>query len=318
MKHHRIVVFFSILLLLVAALMGGSAYLLDYALCPSQAVGRSVDASYRKLLARYPDLREWVDSIRHSGALTDTFIMAHDSLRQHGWLLRAPRATGHTAILVHGYTDSGISMLMLGQLYASWGYNLVLPDLHASGQSEGTAVQMGWKDRLDVLRWVALADSLFADSTHHTQQVLHGISMGAATVMMVSGEQVPEAVKCYVEDCGYTSVWDEFAYELKQQFGLPKFPLLYTASWLCEYRYGWNFKEASALESVKHCHRPMLFIHGDSDDFVPSAMLRPLVLAKPGAKEVFVGRGSAHAHTFKDHRTVYGHRLWSFVHRYIK
>ena len=123
--------------------------------------------------------------------------------------------------------------------------------------SEGNHVQMGWKDRLDVLQWTETADELFgrnhADSiaSRSTKMVVHGISMGAATTMMVSGEvehgqyQQP-FIKCFVEDCGYTSVWDEFRGELKEQFGLPAFPLLHTASWLCRQEYGWDFREASA------------------------------------------------------------------------
>ena len=94
---------------------------------------------------------------------------------------------------------------------------------------------MGWKDRLDVLQWTETADELFGrrhtDSvaSRSTEMVVHGISMGAATTMMVSGEvehgqyQQP-FIKCFVEDCGYTSVWDEFRGELKEQFRPARLP----------------------------------------------------------------------------------------------
>ena len=131
-------------------------------------------------------------------------------------------------------------MLPIGHLYSHHlGYNILLPDLHAHGLSEGDAVQMGWLDRLDVLQWMDTANELFGDST---RMVVHGVSMGAATTMMVSGEELPPYVKCFVEDCGYTSVWDEFKGELKNQFGLPAFPLLDVASWLCKLKYGWSFR----------------------------------------------------------------------------
>ena len=68
--------------------------------------------------------------------------------------------------------------------------------------------------------------------------------MGAATTVCVSGEPQPPFVNCFVEDCGYTSVWDEYAGELKNQFGLPAFPLLHLASWATRLRYGWDFREA--------------------------------------------------------------------------
>ncbi len=67
---------------------------------------------------------------------------------------------------------------------------------------------MGWKDRFDVLRWMDIANDIFGGDT---RMVVHGISMGAATTMMVSGEEQQPYVKCFVEDCGYTSVRDQFA-----------------------------------------------------------------------------------------------------------
>ena len=94
--------------------------------------------------------------------------------------------------------------------------------------------------------------------------------------MMASGEPQRPYVRCFVEDCGYTGVWDEFSKELKSSFGLPAFPLLYTASWLCDLKYGWNFREASSLAQVAKCRLPMLFIHGDADDYVPTWLVRPL------------------------------------------
>ena len=123
--------------------------------------------------------------------------------------------------------------------------------------------------------------------------VVHGISMGAATTMMVSGDVNQEGnlmpfVKCFVEDCGYTSVWDEFRGELKGQFGLPAFPLLHTASLLCQLEYGWNFREASALKQVARCQLPMLFIHGESDTFVPTEMVYSLYKVKPGPKALWI------------------------------
>ena len=71
---------------------------------------------------------------------------------------------------------------------------------------------MGWKDKDDIKQWIDVANNAFGG---HTQMVITGISMGGATTMMTSGETLPQCVKCFVEDCGYTSVWDEFCGELK-------------------------------------------------------------------------------------------------------
>ena len=242
-------------------------------------------------------------------------IRRADGVRLHALYAAAPHPTDRTAVIVHGYTDNAVRMLMIGYLYNhDLGYNILLPDLYYHGRSEGRAIQMGWKDRLDVLRWMQIADSLFGG---HTRQVVHGISMGAATTMMLSGEELPPYVKCFVEDCGYTSVRDQFTKELRGQFGLPAFPLLDVASWLCGLKYGWTFGEASALKQVARCDRPMLFIHGDADDYVPTAMVYPLYEAKPGEKELWVVPGAAHALSYRDNRAEYTRRVGEFVGRYI-
>lgn len=116
--------------------------------------------------------------------------------------------------------------------------------------SEGDYIQMGWKDRKDIIEWIEVGKHLFGE---HTNIVLHGISMGAATVMMTAGDEgLQTNVKCIVEDCGYTSVWEEYEHEMKKRYGLPAFPILYTASWYAEYKVGWSFQEASSINQLKN------------------------------------------------------------------
>lgn len=206
-------------------------------------------------------------------------------------------------------------MFMIGYLYNhDLAFNVLLPDLRDTGQSGGDYIQMGWLDRLDVMQWMQVANQIYGNNT---QMVVHGISMGAATTMMVSGEPQPEFVKCFVEDCGYTSVWDEFSHELKARYGLPKFPLMYTTSWLCRLKYGWSFKEASALKQVAKCYLPMLFIHGDADTFVPTWMVYKLYEAKPQPKELWVVPRATHAKSYKLDTKEYTAKVKQFVDKYI-
>ena len=317
--HRRILT--GILLTVLAAivlLLGASLYMLAYALKPEALETRSRDipGSYTYLYKDYPELQPWVDSLRTAHALRDTLIRSERGESLHALYVRAARPTARTAVIVHGYTDNAVRMLPIGYLYSrQLGYNILLPDLHAHGESEGEAVQMGWLDRLDVQQWIDTANELFGDST---RMVVHGISMGAATTMMVSGERLPAYVKCFVEDCGYTSVWDEFSGELKNQFGLPTFPLLDVTSWLCGLKYGWTFREASALEQVRKCTLPMLFIHGDKDDFVPTWMVHPLYEAKPAPKELWLVPGAAHTVSYKGNKVEYTRRVRDFTDKYIR
>lgn len=207
-----------LLVLIVGICIGGSLYLIDFSLRPENR-GKNMEESEAFMRTEYPQIVPWLDSLQQHHALRDTFITAPDGIRMHAFYARASRPTRRTAIIVHGYTDNAIRMFHIGYLYNhSLDYNILLPDLRYTGLTEGDAIQMGWLDRKDVLQWIDTAPALFGDSL---KAVVHGISMGAATTMMVSGEKTPEYITCFVEDCGYTSVWDQFSKELKGLFGLP-------------------------------------------------------------------------------------------------
>ena len=306
-------------LLAVAALatVGGSFYMLDFSLSPDPRRGDTAPF-YAKAYQRRPDMKPWVDSVRSHGLLRDTFITMDDGRKAHALYLRGDSAHGRTAVVVHGYKDCSITFLYLGRMYhRDFGFNILLPDLNAHGLSDGEAIQMGWKDRQDVERWTEVARTLFATGGDTVSVVVHGVSMGAATTMCLSGDDLPPYVRCFVEDCGYTSVWDEFKHELGEQFGLPAFPLMYTTSALCLMRYGWSFGEASPLAQVAKCHRPMLFIHGAADTFVPTWMVYPLYRAKPQPKELWVAPGSEHARSYIDHTKEYTRHVRDFLKRHF-
>lgn len=308
----------AILIFVLIALFAGSEYMLNFALHPTKNKGRNYNKELAVMKSRYRWIDSWIDSLQKSNALRDTFVIASDGDRHHAIYAYAPKATPNTAVIVPGYTDCAIDMLHIGYIYNKvLDMNILIPDLHANGKSKGKTMQMGWKDRKDVLQWIGIANNIFKSRNGNTRMVVHGQSMGAATVMNVSGETTPDYVKCFVEDCGYTSAWDEFGYELKDMFGLPEVPLLYSASALCKLQYGWSFGEASPIKQVAKCHKPMLFIHGGGDTFVPTRMVFPLYNAKPGPKYLMVLPHSHHARSYRDHREVYERRIVSYVRKYI-
>lgn len=307
-----------VIVILLAVLVGASEYMLDFALHPAKNKGRNYNRELTVMKGRYPWIVPWIDSLQKANAIGDTMVMASDGDRHHAIIIPAGRKTAKTAVIIPGYTDGAIDMLHIGYIYNRlMGMNILIPDLHANGKSEGETMQMGWKDRTDVLQWIGIADSIFSDSTGHARIVVHGQSMGAATTMNVSGEKTPPSVKCFVEDCGYTSAWDEFSYELKEMFSLPEVPILHSASALCKLQYGWSFGEDSPLRQVAKCHKPMLFIHGGGDTFVPTRMVFPLYEAKPSPKYLVVFPHSAHARSYRDHRAEYEKRIVTFVKKYI-
>lgn len=302
--------------LLAALLFGASSYFLKFALEPDEE-RRTAEYSYGVMYSRYPYLKPWVDSLNARSALRDTFVTMPGGRRQHAMYVRSEEACGKTAVLVHGYNDNAIKMLFLARMYdRDLHYNVLLPDLHGHGLSDGDTIGMGWNDADDVIRWIGLAEELFRTDGFRSAMVVHGVSMGAATVMNVSGREVPEYVNAFIEDCGFTDVWDEFSGQLDEMFGLPPFPLMHLTSALCKLKYGWSFREASPLKSLAHSTKPMLFIHGSEDTYVPFRMLYPLYEAKPEPKEMWVAPGSEHTFAYRDHPEEYTARVRAFLERW--
>lgn len=287
-------------------------YMCNYALLPKEH-GNDLEGDRNKTESRYPGIIKWYDDLHQAGIFRDTTIIGEGGFKLHAVFAPAakPQTAQGSAIVIHGYTDNHICFLNLVRMYRdSLNYNVMVPDLHYHGLSEGRAVQMGWLDRLDIIRWIDVTHNIWKDDF----MAIHGVSMGGATTMMVSGEQLPIYVRAFVNDCGYSSVWNQFAHNLKQSFHLPAFPVLHSASSVCRRRYGWSFKEASSIKQLEKCDRPMLFIHGEKDDYVPTKDVYKNYEAKvKGYKELWIAPDSEHAMAYKDHPAEYTQRVRDFL-----
>lgn len=216
------------------------------------------------------------------------------------------------AILVHGYTGNRTHMRGYGIRYAARGYELLMPDLRAHGESEGGYIGMGWPDRKDILKWI----KVITDRDPEAKIVLHGVSMGGATVMMTSGEDLPDNVIAIVEDCGYSSVWDIFSDEVKYIFHIPTFPILNTASIISGIRAGYNFKEASSIKQISGTGVPVFFTHGSEDNFVKTHMIYEVYEACPTDKEIYVAEGAGHGQAMYIDPDKYFDLIFEFLNRY--
>ena len=219
------------------------------------------------------------------------------------------------AIVCHGYGGNSTQMSGYAKRFHNLGFSVLVPDARAHGESEGAYYGMGWPERKDLLDW---SDQLIA-ADPAAEIVLFGVSMGGATVMMTAGEELPEQIKCIVEDCGYTSVWDEFSLQLKSLFDAPDFPLMYTTDLICRLRAGYGFHEASAVEQLKKANVPMLFIHGEKDTFVPYSMLDQVYNACASAeKEKLTVPGAGHGIAASVDPDLYWSTVESFLNKHLK
>lgn len=217
------------------------------------------------------------------------------------------------AIVVHGYNGRASEMTKYIRNFYERGYNVIAPDLRGHGNSEGDYVGMGWHDRKDVLLWI----QQILKKDPNAEIALYGISMGGATVMMTSGEDLPSNVKVIIEDCGYSTVIDEFTYQLKDLFHLPKFPVMNAANTVTKLRAGYDLEEASAVKQVERSKTPMLFIHGNADTCVPFEMLDQVYNAAKVEKEKLIVPGAGHGEAEKVDSNKYWNTVWKFVEKYI-
>lgn len=214
-------------------------------------------------------------------------------------------------IMVHGYMGSAATLINPIKWFMKKKYNLLVVDLRGHGLSEGKYIGMGWSDRLDILEWIEYIASIDLQA----EIVLYGESMGGATVMNVAGEN-PKYVKAVIEDCGYTSVWDIFSTQI-EEYGKMKYILLYTTTFITYLRTGYNLKEASCIKQVEKSKIPILFIHGEDDDFVPVSMMYELYEHASCNKEKLVIKNAGHANSYNVDPDTYYSTVESFLSRHL-
>lgn len=257
----------------------------------------------------------WIDWVE-AQKFEHRTLTSHDGLKLSGYYLPASKPTNKLVILTHGYLGHAKQMGLYGQYYyEDLGYNIFMPDARGHGESGGDYYGFGWPDRLDLIDWTALlVDELGPD----TEVVYHGLSMGAATVLMASGEkEIPRQVKAIIADSPYKSVYQLFSYQMSRMFYLPAFPLLDSTSLLTKVRAGYSFRSASALKKVEKTNVPILYIHGEADTFVPTKMAEELYEHTSSEAELLLIPGANHGEAFALAEDKYKKRVNQFLDRFI-
>ncbi|MFC5601887.1 alpha/beta hydrolase [Sporosarcina koreensis] len=259
------------------------------------------------------DWKKWVAAQKFE----NLHLTSRDGLKLSGYYLPAAKPTNKLVILTHGYLGNAKQMGLFGQYYHNdLGYNIFMPDARGHGKSEGDYYGFGWPDRLDLIDWTNL---LVQKLGPKTEVAYHGLSMGAATVLMASGEEgLPRQVKAIIADSPYQSVYQLFTYQMNRMFHLPAFPLLDSTSALTKVRAGYSFREASALKQVRKTSVPIFYIHGMSDTFVPTEMASELERNTSSDSEIFLVPKANHGEAFALAGETYKVKVGHFLDRYMK
>ncbi|WP_438318050.1 alpha/beta hydrolase [Sporosarcina sp. FA9] len=258
----------------------------------------------------------WIDWVADQ-KFEQLTLTSRDGLKLSGYYLPASKPTDKLVILTHGYLGNAKQMGLFGQFYHNdFGYNIFMPDARGHGKSEGNYYGFGWQDRLDLIDWTEL---LVKKLGTESKISYHGLSMGAATVLMASGENdLPRQVKAIIADSPYESVYQLFSYQMNRMFHLPAFPLLDSTSILTKIRAGYSFREASALKVVGNTKVPILYIHGKGDTFVPTEMAEGLYRHTSSDSELYLVPKANHGEAFALAGDKYKEKIDYFLNRTIK
>ena len=299
-------IFLVVVLILAIVGYGVGAYFTDFALkrgnaenplAPPAACTSIHDQSREVPELPQAEQEQWVCSSAEGLRLTATHFL--------------PEMPGHRwAILIHGYGRDQRYARDYAEVYLQQGWQVLTPDLRASGESEGEYITMGSKESAEIALWA----QQIAERDPEAQIVLHGVSMGAATAMLAAARDDCPNLAAVVEDCGYTSAYEMFANQLGVLFGLPAFPIMDCVDVVSGWKTGARVSEAAPIKAVTRIRVPILFIHGDADGLVPPRMMQELYeAAQPPQKEQLVVQGAGHGDAMKEAPETYWKTIFGFL-----
>lgn len=248
----------------------------------------------------------------------DLEILTEKNMRLKAWFVPSEKESKKFIICVHGHKCNGPDEC--GHLFPFYhydmGYNYLLPDLRGHGRSDGNLIGFGTWDCLDIKRWIDYLIDRFGEDI---EIALHGISMGAATVMLVNNTSPRKQVKAIIEDCGFTNALDEIIFHSKSM-GVNRLakPVANVANIYCKLISKYDLKkDANPLDTMKNAKNPVLFVHGEKDMLVPFEMCGQLYDACPTPKDIFTVPDAEHAYCYYDAKEEYEEKVKEFLGKYM-
>lgn len=247
--------------------------------------------------------------------LTEHHIRSYDDkLELHGYHIKSEITNDILILVLHGYRSSGLNDLSLFyNIYKDTNFDIFAVDHRSHGNSEGTHIGFGTLDHKDVKKWLDYIKENFPNK----KIIIHGVSMGANTALLLSDYQIEE-VKGIIADCGYTSVYAQFNHIIKTMIKLPSGILLKASNYLSKRCCGYQLKDEDTKEHLKKSLRPILFIHGDKDTFVPTSFTFENYESCASNKELLIVSNASHAQSALVAEEQYRNKVLSFIEKVTK
>lgn len=245
----------------------------------------------------------------------DLWITSADGLKLHGYYLSAKSEPKQLIILHHGYTSQGKDMAIFARFYAQhYDAAILAIDMRISGQSEGKYLGFGWLEKDDTRLWIEKMNTLLGKKL---PVILHGISLGASTILDLGGNACPDQVKIIIADSGFSDLNRQFKRQFKEIFHLPAFPFLPLGSLWCKLILGFSFDEASPINYADQIKASTLIFHGLKDMFVPHPMSDELYAKLTCPKRLVHYANAPHALTYPLNQEDYEKQVQSFIEEHL-
>lgn len=257
----------------------------------------------------WDSMRQWIQETRATPH-EEVSIRSFDGLNLWGkYYEYAPGAP--IELMFHGYRGSAERDLCGGmQRCFQLGHSALIVDQRCSGRSDGNVITFGVNEHKDCLRWIDFALAHFGPDV---KLILTGMSMGAATVLMAGGKDLPDNVMGILADCGYSSA-KEIILETIRKMGLPP-KLVYPFVKLGARLYGhFELEETAPAEAMERCKVPVIFFHGEADDYVPCWMSEKNYDACQSRKQLVLVPGAGHGLSYPVAPAEYLKQVRQFFH----
>lgn len=280
--------------------------------------------SQKKTEGQQSERQHWLPSVEANaegksyieslGTAKQLEIVSDDGLRLRALYLPAEKPSGKICLAFHGHHSTNLrNVAMFARYYHEQGFELIMPDLRGHGESEGKWLGFSYLDGHDIVLWAKYALELFGSDS---KILLHGVSMGAASVICASAqEDLPKQVRGAVSDCAFSSAKQQFKDKLWLHSRLSSLIVVPLIDLMCRIRVGYSLGDAEPQRFMKKARVPFLIIHGDKDDYVLTPMALALDAACPTEHRLLIFKGAFHACAYPSDKSRYERELNEFIAR---